>query len=153
MPCFCGNDIFWAYFVVTRSPSRAQFDDSYEIVQGLVDEYKAAETDDYLSWSGGGIGGAGGFVESAAGPSASSGMYGSIDGGGGSGAAMRGAYSSDASHVGSVTGMGGGGAASSASFGAVPAASGVGGLPRRASSVSALGASGSSPTGTGHGYG
>jgi tubulin gamma len=30
-----------------------EFDDSFEVVQGLVDEYKAAETDDYVSWGGG----------------------------------------------------------------------------------------------------
>lgn len=30
-----------------------EFDDSYEVVQGLADEYRAAETDDYVSWGGG----------------------------------------------------------------------------------------------------
>jgi tubulin gamma len=35
-----------------------EFDDSYEVVRGLAEEYRAAETDDYVSW-GGGAGGAG----------------------------------------------------------------------------------------------
>jgi len=30
-----------------------EFDDAYDIVQGLVDEYRAAESDDYVSWGGG----------------------------------------------------------------------------------------------------
>lgn len=30
-----------------------EFDDSYEVVQGLRDEYTAAERDDYVSWGGG----------------------------------------------------------------------------------------------------
>jgi tubulin gamma len=30
-----------------------EFDDSYDVVQGLVDEYKAAETPEYVSWGGG----------------------------------------------------------------------------------------------------
>ena len=40
----------------------AEFDDAYDIVQGLVDEYRAAETPDYVSW----VGGAGGAAPPAA---------------------------------------------------------------------------------------
>ena len=29
-----------------------EFDDSYEVVAGLVEEYGAAEGNDYLSWGG-----------------------------------------------------------------------------------------------------
>ena len=31
-----------------------EFEDSYDTVQGLVEEYRAAEGDDYVSWAGGG---------------------------------------------------------------------------------------------------
>ena len=43
--------------VYTKQPMFAggfeEFDDSYDVVQDLVDEYKAAEGDDYMSYGGG----------------------------------------------------------------------------------------------------
>lgn len=45
-----------------------EFDDSYEVVQGLAEEYRAAEGDDYMSWGGGGgmgLGGVGGGIGAA----------------------------------------------------------------------------------------
>ena len=42
--------------VYTKQPMFAggfeEFDDSYDVVQDLVDEYKSAETDDYMSYGG-----------------------------------------------------------------------------------------------------
>lgn len=48
-----------------------EFDDSYETVRGLVEEYRAAERDDYVSWGGGyGPAATGGAGAGAAGPDA-----------------------------------------------------------------------------------
>lgn len=133
--CPCATNCLPTTSAVASHPSlQSQFDDSYEIVQGLIDEYKAAESDDYLSWSGG-VSGSGGGASSH-GVDASAAMYGSIGGG---------ATSSRAPLAG-VDASGMGGLTTSASY----ASAGVGGPPRRASSVSALGGAGSGSPG-GHG--
>jgi tubulin gamma len=64
-----------------------EFDDSYEVVRGLAEEYHAAEGDDYVSW-GGGIGaGAGASYGGVPGPAAT----GPVSAGAGGGASNAGA--------------------------------------------------------------
>lgn len=83
-----------------------EFEDAYDTVTGLVEEYRAAEGDDFLSWGGGGGGGAmpgdglpGGGIPHGAGSGA--GGYGGAGAGSGYDARMP-HYSSSASGAGSV---------------------------------------------------
>ena len=65
-----------------------EFDDSYEVVRGLAEEYHAAESDDYVSWagpSGIGSGSGGGGSAAAAGASAAAAAATAAAAGGGSG--------------------------------------------------------------------
>ena len=43
-----------------------EFESAREVVQSLVDEYKAAETEEYIHWGGGGGGGSGAAAFDAA---------------------------------------------------------------------------------------
>jgi tubulin gamma len=82
-----------------------EFDDSYEVVRGLAEEYHAAETDDYLSWGGGvdaAIASGGAASGGAAAPAAGGAGYAAAGGAGGgygavlpsSGASIVGDYAS-----------------------------------------------------------
>jgi hypothetical protein len=110
-----------------------EFDDSYDIVQGLVDEYKAAGTDDYVSWGGGG--GGGGVAGGVVGGSGSA-MTSTIGGGapGGAGAMAPGGGTAVAGAGAPSSSGGGGGGGIGGGYGYLPsstsAASGAGGVGR-----------------------